>query len=119
MILACWSGCRGSASTLAGTCPGPGTGSATSSTRNSQLLIDAVRIPARSTQPGCVQRFAAADRQTAEQHGVVGGTGGKSNMIGHGDLVPDVALVDHEGDPWRFSDHRGRPLLLVLHRHLA
>lgn len=44
---------------------------------------------------------------------------GESNMIGHGDLVPDVALVDHEGDPWRFSDHRGRPLLLVLHRHLA
>ena len=39
--------------------------------------------------------------------------------IGEGDLLPDVALVDHEGHPWRFSDHRGRPLVLVLHRHLA
>ena len=40
-------------------------------------------------------------------------------LIGEGDVVPDVALVDHEGRPWRFSDHRGRPLVLVLHRHLA
>jgi peroxiredoxin len=39
--------------------------------------------------------------------------------IGEGDLLPDVDLVDHEGRPWRFSDHRGRPLVLVLHRHLA
>lgn len=36
-----------------------------------------------------------------------------------GDLLPDVALVDHEGTRFRFSDHRGRPLLIVLHRHLA
>lgn len=36
-----------------------------------------------------------------------------------GDVVPDVALVDHEGRPWSLSAHRGRPLLLVLHRHLA
>lgn len=40
-------------------------------------------------------------------------------VIGEGDLFPDVALVDHEGNPWRFSDHRGRPLVVVLHRHLA
>jgi peroxiredoxin len=39
--------------------------------------------------------------------------------IGEGDVLPDVALVDHEGRPWRFSDHRGKPLVLVLHRHLA
>ena len=36
-----------------------------------------------------------------------------------GDLVPDVDLVDHRGSPWRLSDQRGRPLVLVLHRHLA
>jgi len=36
-----------------------------------------------------------------------------------GDLFPDVGLVDHDGNPWRFVDHRGRPLLLILHRHLA
>jgi hypothetical protein len=36
-----------------------------------------------------------------------------------GDLFPDVPLVDHEGNRWRFEDHRGRPLLLILHRHLA
>ena len=41
------------------------------------------------------------------------------HVLGEGDLLPDVALVDHEGRPWRFSDHRGRPLVLVLHRHLA
>jgi peroxiredoxin len=40
-------------------------------------------------------------------------------VIGEGDVLPDVALVDHEGRSWRFSDHRGRPLVLVLHRHLA
>ena len=42
-----------------------------------------------------------------------------SSIIGNGDLLPDVTLIDHEGAPFRFSDHRGRPLVLVLHRHLA
>jgi len=41
------------------------------------------------------------------------------HVIGEGDLFPDVALVDHHGNPWRFNDHRGRPLVVVLHRHLA
>jgi peroxiredoxin len=36
-----------------------------------------------------------------------------------GDVVPDVELVDHEGGRWRLADHRGRPVVLVLHRHLA
>jgi hypothetical protein len=36
-----------------------------------------------------------------------------------GTVVPDVALVDHLGSEWLFSDHRGRALLLILHRHLA
>ncbi|HET9667234.1 MAG TPA: hypothetical protein VFP09_10775 [Desertimonas sp.] len=40
-------------------------------------------------------------------------------MIGEGDLLPDVALIDQQGRPWWFSAHRGRPLVLVLHRHLA
>lgn len=40
-------------------------------------------------------------------------------VIGEGDLLPDVALVDHEGVQFRFSDHRRRPLLVLLHRHLA
>lgn len=40
-------------------------------------------------------------------------------MIGEGDLVPDVTLVDHEGAAWRFSEHRDRFLVVVLHRHLA
>jgi hypothetical protein len=42
-----------------------------------------------------------------------------TNRIDEGELVPDVALVDHDGNRWRFSDHRGRPILLVLHRHLG
>ena len=36
-----------------------------------------------------------------------------------GDPFPDVKLVDHEGRPWRTAGMRGRPLVLVLHRHLA
>lgn len=36
-----------------------------------------------------------------------------------GDPLPDVELVDHLGRPWRLHDHRGRPVVLVLHRHLA
>lgn len=41
------------------------------------------------------------------------------HVIDEGDLVPDLALVDHEGAPWRFSEHRDRFLVVVLHRHLA
>lgn len=40
-------------------------------------------------------------------------------VIGEGDLVPDVVLVDHHGNTWRFSDQRGTSLVLILHRHLA
>lgn len=40
-------------------------------------------------------------------------------VIGVGDVVPDVALVDPEGKPWLLSDHRGRTVVLILHRHLA
>jgi peroxiredoxin len=36
-----------------------------------------------------------------------------------GDAVPDVTLRDHEDRPWRLHEHRGRPVVLVLHRHLA
>ncbi len=36
-----------------------------------------------------------------------------------GDSLPDVELVDHEGRPWRTAEMRRRPLVLVLHRHLA
>jgi hypothetical protein len=35
------------------------------------------------------------------------------------DVLPAVELVDHDGRPWRPGDHVGRPLVLVLHRHLA
>jgi peroxiredoxin len=40
-------------------------------------------------------------------------------VIGEGHHLPDVPLVDHEGARFTFSDHLGRPLVLVLHRHLA
>ena len=36
-----------------------------------------------------------------------------------GDVLPDVELVDHTGRPWRPSTFRGRPLVLILHRHHA
>jgi len=36
-----------------------------------------------------------------------------------GDTLPDLDLIDHTGRVWLASDHRGRQLVLVLHRHLA
>ena len=36
-----------------------------------------------------------------------------------GDPLPDVELLDHDGEPWRPAHERGRPLVLILHRHLA
>ena len=36
-----------------------------------------------------------------------------------GDVIPDFELCDQEGRPWRLSDHLGRPVVLILHRHLA
>jgi hypothetical protein len=36
-----------------------------------------------------------------------------------GEMLPELDLRDASGTPWRFGDHRGRPLLLILHRHLA
>lgn len=36
-----------------------------------------------------------------------------------GDPAPDVDLPDGTGGRWRLSDHRGRPVVLVFHRHLA
>jgi peroxiredoxin len=41
------------------------------------------------------------------------------DVIGEGDELPSVALVDHEGNRWHLEDHRGRPIVLILHRHLA
>lgn len=36
-----------------------------------------------------------------------------------GDRLPDMELIDHTGQPWRTAEQRERPLVLVLHRHLA
>jgi hypothetical protein len=36
-----------------------------------------------------------------------------------GDVLPDIALTDENGAVWQLSDHRGRPVVLILHRHLA
>jgi peroxiredoxin len=43
----------------------------------------------------------------------------RPDQIDEGELIPDLPLIDHDGEPWTFSDQHGRPLLLVLHRHLA
>ncbi len=42
-----------------------------------------------------------------------------SHRLVVGDMLPDLALVDADGCPWRIRDHLGRPLVLILHRHLA
>lgn len=36
-----------------------------------------------------------------------------------GDIAPEIDLIDHSGGRWRASDRRGRPVVLIYHRHLA
>jgi peroxiredoxin len=40
-------------------------------------------------------------------------------MVEPGDVAPDIDLPDDEGRRWRLRDHRGRPVVLIFHRHLA
>ncbi|MEO5842824.1 MAG: redoxin domain-containing protein [Acidimicrobiales bacterium] len=35
-----------------------------------------------------------------------------------GDLAPDIVLPDQDGRQWLLSDHRGRNVVLIFHRHL-
>lgn len=35
-----------------------------------------------------------------------------------GNLVEDFTLPDELGRPWTLSAQRGRPVLLIFHRHL-
>lgn len=44
---------------------------------------------------------------------------GRTRPVRVGDVLPVVELVDHEGRAWRTDEQLGRPLVLVLHRHLA
>ncbi len=46
-------------------------------------------------------------------------TDGMATILHIGDRPPDLDLLDHDGLPWRFADHRGRPVVVILHRHLA
>ena len=48
-----------------------------------------------------------------------GTMGGMSSSVDVGDPAPEIALPDHDGATWRLSDHRGRPVVLLFHRHLA
>lgn len=36
-----------------------------------------------------------------------------------GDPTPPIDLPDHSGGRWRLEDFRGRPVVLIFHRHLA
>ncbi len=42
---------------------------------------------------------------------------GRDRLIGK--PAPEIELPQVGGGEWRLSDHRGRPVLLVFHRHLA
>ena len=44
---------------------------------------------------------------------------GRTSLVRVGDQLPSFHLVDHEGRSWRTDEQLGRPLVLVLHRHLA
>ncbi len=39
--------------------------------------------------------------------------------IGVGDRLPALTLCDEENRPWRTENQAGRPMVLILHRHLA
>jgi peroxiredoxin len=36
-----------------------------------------------------------------------------------GQPAPAIDLPSHDGGRWRLDDHRGYPVVLVFHRHLA
>jgi peroxiredoxin len=36
-----------------------------------------------------------------------------------GEPAPEIDLPDDDGNRWRLSEHRGRPVVVVFHRHLA
>ncbi len=42
-----------------------------------------------------------------------------TRIVQVGDRLPGLELVDHNGRPWHTIDARGRPQVLILHRHLA
>jgi len=39
--------------------------------------------------------------------------------VGLRGVAPTLDLPDDEGRQWRLSDHRGRPVVMIFHRHLA
>ena len=44
---------------------------------------------------------------------------GAGMSIERGDLAPEIDLPDDEGNRWRLSEQRGRPTVVIFHRHLA
>jgi peroxiredoxin len=36
-----------------------------------------------------------------------------------GDIAPEIDLPDEQNARWRLSEHQGRPVVLIFHRHLA
>jgi hypothetical protein len=63
--------------------------------------------------------FSAAFRPSCCDEPVENRSARRDMTLGVGDPLPDLELVDHEGRRWRTAELRGRPLVLVLHRHLA
>ncbi|MEM8708082.1 MAG: hypothetical protein AAGE98_16585 [Actinomycetota bacterium] len=35
-----------------------------------------------------------------------------------GSPAPEIDLFDLDGVRWRLSDHRGRPVVVIFHRHI-
>jgi peroxiredoxin len=40
-------------------------------------------------------------------------------LVGPDDPAPEIDLPDDQGGRWRLADHRGHPVVLIFHRHLA
>jgi peroxiredoxin len=40
-------------------------------------------------------------------------------VLSLGSMAPEVARPDDQGGCWRLSEQRGRPVVLIFHRHLA
>jgi hypothetical protein len=44
---------------------------------------------------------------------------GTARVVVGDNLAGGPTLVDHRGVLWSLAAHRGRPVVLILHRHLA
>src|SRR5947199_10819884 len=78
---------------------------------STNVLTAATSSSARAGSVGMPPNLRSADvhKRTAEVTQLFSQTGSEA---------PDFTLPDHNGEQWRLSAFRGRPVVLIFHRHL-